>query len=188
MQLQPELAEAPAIEDQYLRGHDLCVRYAPTSSLSVRLQVDWRVQPDHASSPHPNNADPVETPSSFCLDGLFSVQTDKLDAHPTLRLRSSLGTFHPEADFGLPNVRQFVGQGWRYCEMVHPSDYQPSGPGALGSDQAPTELEHVLFGGFMEKGVIRRARVRYLIRKAELPWEVEELYHEFVSAPLPLTT
>ncbi len=63
------------------------------------------------------------------------------------------------------------------------------------SDLIQTELLDVakgklrLFGNFMEKGVIRRGRIRCLVSSAPIAAaQLQAAYEQFADSPLPLTT
>ena len=76
--------------------------------------------------------------------------------------------------------------------MIHPTDQLDSqlmvtGNGSVAAEPIAVQLR--MFGRFMEKGVIRRARVRLLVS----PEPIEEStlrahYADFAASPLPLTT
>ena len=76
--------------------------------------------------------------------------------------------------------------------MVHPSDQIDTQLTISGSpldnmDAAAIKLR--MFGRFMEKGVIRRARLRMLLSSAPIDdFVLNAHYREFAVSPLPLTT
>jgi hypothetical protein len=99
--------------------------------------------------------------SAVMLRGLVSIQTPLLDTNPEVQVANNLATSR-----------------CAFRERIHPDDATP------GASEA--SRTHTLFGHFMEKGVIRR--VRLFAAFAPSPDEVDSLYANFLSAPLPLTT
>jgi hypothetical protein len=95
------------------------------------------------------------------LCGLVSIQTPLLDTNPEVEVATYLAT-----------------SSCHFREQIHPDD---AAPGA-----AENSAKHKLFAHFMEKGVIRR--VRLFAAFAPGAKEIDALYANFLSAPLPLTT
>jgi hypothetical protein len=187
--------------DAYVRGEDLVVTYAQSIGRALRVQVYWRC---------------VSNPSALVLELQVSVQTDELGiATPIVaysqmavvevrRLIDSAGASFATLSLKPGSVEQLVPQdgpgcllfdppaiAWSYAEMIHPADFQADQIGM----HAPVEgrlratLEHRLFPGSLEKGVILRARLRGMFvpqSGAEHAAAVD--YLQFLRAPLPLTT
>ena len=75
---------------------------------------------------------------------------------------------------------------WIFLEMVHPADYRS---GAIRIGDNFVDLEWSLFGDWIEKGVIRRARLRgEFVRRRDFEDVVRRRYQEFASSAIPLTT
>jgi hypothetical protein len=125
------------------------------------------------------------------LEVWLSVQTSKLESNPQLRLRlqsagaaSTTGKSqtHRQA-VNVPGVFPFKESTLGI--MIHPLD---QGDSVLehGKDD---EISIVTFGRFMEKGVIRRMRLRIVasnVTISELQWDT--WMKSFSDSPLPLTT
>ncbi|MFN5947343.1 MAG: hypothetical protein ACK43N_02480, partial [Pirellulaceae bacterium] len=75
--------------------------------------------------------------------------------------------------------------GYSSCIWVHPLD----APEASWSETSPGDRQSVLlFGNFMEKGVIRRARLQWWLGATSLdPANLAALGQQFATSPLPLT-
>ncbi len=184
------------IEDCYVRGNDLVVTYAPHAAEATALQVYWRYH------------EPWD--GSAAIEVILSSQTDSLHAQPTVSICSRVGgdaawwlasseppSFESaprsagrwdgpqgEARLGAWLIRNTAAQ-CSYAEMVYPSDFRC---GHIVK-QADWLLEYELMRESLEKGVIRRARVCALWISGDTPpASVAHWYHQWVDAPLPLTT
>lgn len=195
----PEVAAASTTCDAYTRGLDLIATYADTTVRPFRVQAYWRCV-----------AAPVETDlPAVALELQLSVQTPLLDCTPVVHTRTML----PDApdvrcarlSFGASLANSSTdadainSQGEvysvqvaseprpvQYVEMVHASDLQSN---RVQHTYTGWNLEHDLFEPGLEKGVIRRVRVRGLFY-AGAPDDVfvERAYQAFHAMPLPLTT
>lgn len=180
-------------EEVYVRESDLIVRFRQSESDQFALQLNWRVVE-------------LEDDNIVCIELWASIQTDLLDTHPIVIVscNSPAG-----GQWEIKNHGELHGPN----ESVPGHSESPSGdlPAALiaesgasvgvwmieRTDQQDAELmvssiagqkEVELFGHFMEKGVIRRARMRFYAVSGELAdAKLRELYHEFCASPLPLT-
>lgn len=190
----PELA--------YPRGNDLVATY-PTTADRISMQVYWRI----VSSSADCAAEGVEI--------VPSLQTDRLDATMRLVVSSDLAadelligtagrdacfqTLTPDSPSAVSaplSPRLFLvrrrGALSSHLELVYPSDDIASSWSwtADPTRSAPRlKLEHRIVWPFLEKGVIRRCRVRSLA----LPRENDELiarqaWQLFQASELPLTT
>jgi len=195
-------AGAPLV-DFYVRGDDLVATYGQTEELAYRPQVYWRA------------AQPQQPRTHAALDVHVSVQTSLLDSQPVVRVTSRLpvtdawrldgsGQFVPALAEGSATKRLTpddgpgcvlyrledggAGRPLSYAEMVYPSDFveltvQRSGDGNT------VQAAHRLFAAFLEKGVIRRARLRgVLLDRDEDLGTTAEWYGRMASERLPLTT
>ena len=169
MAIHPVPKHACQIDDQFARGSDLMVRYGQSEKDQFAFQLDFRAVP---------KSELGSAASGF--DVWLSVQTQLLDAHPILEIG------HPNASGGwhsTASLQTCQGSAGFAAIMIHPSDL------------AQTELLDAttgklrLFGNFMEKGVIRRGRLRCLIHSTVLPSaDLQNAYERFAESPLPLTT
>jgi hypothetical protein len=187
--------------DCYPRGSDLIATYAQTPERPARVQIYWRAAGFRLGDRE-----------AALVDLQVSVQTSLLDSHPRLQAFSRLprgevrrlvdansGVFVPLSisASGPAVLAPEHGPGcllfrWpqseaSYFEMIHPSDF--------GRDDLATcederlQLNHRLFSGSLEKGVILRARLRggYL-DNADDELVAAAAYREFLDSPPPLTT
>jgi hypothetical protein len=181
LEIHPLPKHACQIDDGFARGSDLMVRYAQSAEDRFAFQIDFRAVPT------------PELASADCgFDIWLSVQTQLLDAHPSLEVTSGMpgGQWLALGDDG-----QAIDEGpvaMLTCQMptgyvallIHPSDQSQA---ELVSGDGQGRLR--LFGNFMEKGVIRRGRLRCLVGSHHLAAIVlRQVYESFAHSPLPLTT
>lgn len=163
------------ISDVYVRGDDLIVRYAETAD-QVRTQVDWRLLPASSWAPWGG------------LELILSVQTQSLDARPraTARSRPSAATASAPRP-GVSLFRLSAGEV-SYVEMPGQGDVERTVTNRVPGDPARCDHETVFDLGRLEKGVIRRCRLRaYWLPQERDEQAVSALWDEFHSSPLPLT-
>jgi hypothetical protein len=195
--LAPQLADPQApltLAECYVRGDDLIVTYTEERE-KLRREIYWRVL----------NAPPFRAAG---VESIVSVQTSLLHSHPQLMMTSRLssgeigrlqrgdqfeffaaaaGQWQCTRDDG-PGVFMWrpSGAGISYVEMVHPSDFQHA---TLSAESDHTWIVHSLFPESLEKGVIRRGRVRgwFVHRDGDVNI-ASDLYQRWLSEPPPLTT
>lgn len=175
-------------EEIYVRRKDLIVRYSQAENDQFGFQVDWRLLD-------------VEPPFVIGLEVWISIQTRLLDTSPRIHL-TSMG------DSGW--------LGWTHRQLMpdsaEPFDNLPGDPNAaIGWDSDsgyhlwlidPRDLRQIhwqnpvdqpiqrasLFGEFLEKGVIRRARMWLLTSDCNLSLAaIQEAYVKLSRSELPLT-
>jgi hypothetical protein len=175
------------IVDCYQRGIDLVATYAQTPERNVRPQVYWRYL-------EPNG-----------LELVLSSQTSLLDSQPLTSLESSLpegealgffdgqwraiNTSDWQTDDRAPRsvlIRPQAMTSHSYLELVHPTDF-------AGVQTASTDglvmLRWRLFPERLEKGVIRRGRVRgYVLPRNNDETVATKLAAEFAKSELVLST
>ena len=178
-------ADAPeAMLDLYQRGEDLVATYAETAERNVRRKFI--------------GADIDAAHDAAGLEVILSAQTSLLDSQPATHVGSAL----PPGEAIVLNERgtpvEFDAQSPRavlfrpeyfamsYLEMVHPTDFagvQLENLGGLNS------VRWRLFPESLEKGVIRRGRVRglFLPRDSDLD-QAPQLLADFAASPLVLST
>ncbi len=184
---------AVVIQDAYTRGRDVIVTFHPAALPAVALQVYWRAVGDDARA-------------VAGVEAIVSAQTELLDSDPTSTVSSCLPpgeTFLLTGD-EMPSLRPLAvdtaepiratggilvrcgGTDFSLLEMVHASDdrgwtIQRSGSMLATRYRVLTER--------LEKGVIRRSRLRTMVLPRDNDREVAlELYRDFVDSPAPLTT
>ena len=185
--------------DCYVRDRDLVIRYAASSSSSVESQIDWRM---------------MEWPAlnAFGVEVIVSVQTDCLHSDPSSSASSSL---HADELWSLREDDEFerCDQGpmaatgdsaasprgaflfrtrdssASYLEMIHPSDLSEGVVSTRNVVEAAFCSRYRLFQEPLEKGVIRRGRLRgiFVPHSQDLA-NALTLYRDFVESAPPLTT
>ncbi len=194
--IQPLPQHTLRLDEVYVRQQDLIARFGQGPQDQYSFQVDYRL---------------VDVPSAFDL-GLeiwISVQTSLLDTAPKLALTSvGTGTWscwkhqeligdtdcvHDEADSGWSgsqaNARAAVVNTTGECSfvwLVEPRDQvQLQWTGPTNESKQTAEL----FGSFLEKGVIRRARLQLLVSQQKVGLaEIQTAYTQLRHRELPLTT
>lgn len=185
------------LTDVYTRGPDLVASYGPTDDWPYAPIIYWQ-------------ANSLAVVDGVCasLSFLISVQTHLLDTHPRICVGSDLNCqeqLHFSWTAGEPSevvpsepngaidprgtmccVLRRLSSGLSYLEIVPTTDFRK----AQLATKSPghSQLTWQLFAEFLEKGVIRRARIHAAIlpRKNDI-----ELAAECCAAleqvPLPLT-
>lgn len=191
--VEPLPSHSMQVEELYVRQSDLIVRFAQGRSDRFGFQIDWRL---------------IEPPKGFDL-GLevwISVQTNLLDAAPQLRVASSGNSQAQWREYRHQQLsidRTTETDGW--------ADGLKSSIAALGIDQEgchglwliePRDQSQLrwkskpsaavrqaeLFGQFLEKGVIRRARMQLLVRDQPISeTDIQQAYQALLQRDLPLT-
>jgi hypothetical protein len=159
-----ELASTPLVE-QYARGNDLVASYAASDTYPFGCQVYWSVG---------------SCGEGLSLELLVSVQTDLLDTHPVVHVAGPqpLGSSDTLVVDGDELLAATTGDAMLVLG-VHPSDG--------GECDRAAENRWQLFAHFLEKGVIRRARLFAALVPAHDPSLAREAYRQFLRKPLPLT-
>jgi len=184
------------LSDVFVRGNDLVATYAETDDRPFSLQVYWRVSSGEQGS--------------LLLDTILSLQTDLLESFPGVAVETTLSatsawflsenetavtelSFTANTPIALPTDRadslllRSEGRHWSYAETTHPKDRGDSQ--IVRANDEEFQLQRQLGGRFLEKGVIRRLRVRGVF----LPRENDEKLARQSFASLatdqpPLTT
>jgi hypothetical protein len=181
-------------EEIYVRQQDLIARFGQIGTDEYSFQVDWRL---------------IEAPLGFDvgLEVWVSLQTNLLDTAPKIQVASQgigawTGWRHQQlvsdadassdADQGWSsgNVDSMAGllSSGKSCSclwLIEPRDLQQ-----VHWTSKPSSLvqQAELFGAFLEKGVIRRARMQLLVshQPIALP-DVQRAYQGLINRELPLT-
>jgi hypothetical protein len=192
------VARVENVADKWARGVDLVAVYAQSAERPFRSEIYWRALRS-------------ESPLCVGVELIVSVQTSLLDALPRLDTSSSLPASEAlwiDDPDRLTHVRRWAygdpplratregGQGvsllrledapFSYIEMVYPGDFVTA---SLQGRDRLTTLQWELFPESLEKGVIRRARLRGLFADRDddlnhAAW----CYRDFVTSPIPLTS
>jgi hypothetical protein len=191
------------LTDAYVRGPDLVASYVGDANWPYSPQVYWSV-----ALQEPDREPDSEIVASLAL--VVSIQTDRLDTHPRIDVRSSLRAdevllvsvvgddllvdSHVEGIQGIDPRTSACGILWRlpggelsYTEVMPTSDFRRLSVDRAASGQFQSHWE--LFAEFLEKGVIRRARLQSLFVPRENDVQlVAECCQAADKKPLPLTT
>ncbi|MCA9187276.1 MAG: hypothetical protein R3E01_32610 [Pirellulaceae bacterium] len=187
--------EDEVLVEQFVRDGDLIVKYAQRPTGTAYRQVIWRS---------------ISELEYGGVEWVASVQTSLLASQPALHCQTVSPTgsgwwswnaddpqhWHEHvpgakvsslsADQAPVFLCRLADVPCSYVEMVFPADYQ----GAelfVGEDGG--RLRYTLFQEFLEKGVIRRGRVRaiWVPRDGDLQY-AEAAFRSFVASPIPLGT
>lgn len=167
----------PAAAEQYVRGDRWHVNY-PQSDGAFGLRM--AMQPIESS------------PERLVLEVTVSIQTDLLDTHPKINIDAAcdrVDTVAPAegeaAATGSPAISVAVGQGHYVSVLLGPYD------SPFTTNQCTDSRLHLrLFGDFLEKGVIRKARPWIVIdRSGDPPSRAQhrQWWNQLCGRPLPLT-
>lgn len=189
-------------ENVHRRGFDLVVDYRMSKVPEFTWQVYWRVLTD--------------LDSQHALGGvelILSVQTELLDSDPRMLVESHFvnsrllqvaggppAAVEPiEVDAadslspvklnppGILMVRPCEGS-CSYLELVHPSDFIDVRVLRKSPDSSDFASRFTMFEAPLEKGVIRRGRLRALLLSREDDVaSARACYEQFVASPIPLT-
>lgn len=131
-------------QDAYARASDLVAVYAETEPETFSWQVYWR-----AAAPESG---------VVLVDVILSYQTPLLESFPRVATHTVLPAGEVENLSGECDcvILRPTDCDWSYAEMTHPKDRGTLQTLAAGEVQLVRELG----GQFLEKGVIRRLRLR----------------------------
>lgn len=170
-----ELTDLP-LREAYVRERDLVASYEPGPAFPFYTDIYWTWL---ASEEFP--------PAQLALQLLVSVRTDYLDTHPVVNLVSQFAGAEIELLEGAvgQGIRTPLSDDWHLVEFATTTD----APQLALSTDGPRQLAtRELFAHFLEKGVIRRARLFMAIVPADTsPDECRKLCQELASSPWPLT-
>ena len=190
-------ANTPPLE-AHVRGTDLIARYAEDQQRFVRIEVYWRAIEKSGDG-------------AIGFELVTSVQTSKLTSKPRLETSSRIAAqevhqiaAHPDGEgrvlnFETERLRRLDqpnsfpllrrnNASLSYCEMVHPSDFVSTTIEQTGSEDT-VAISHELFPQSLEKGVIRRGRVRGIFLPHERDVELARThFHEFTDSKPVLST
>lgn len=181
--LQPLPSHSFSVEESYVRGADLITTFDQGEGDTFAFQINFRRL----------------TGEDFGVELWTSVQTDDLDREPVMKVscQSPAGEYWDILNHGdvlgsdVEGADSTPAALVARCEqetgvwLVEPSDQRHAD---LLSSPAEPEQRLELFGHFMEKGVIRRARMRFHLIAGELTdAKLKELYLDFSQSELPLT-
>lgn len=208
----PSPQHSQVAEEIYSRQRDLICRYRQTESDSFAFQLDWQLIPPNG--PFALGAELWLSVQTGLLDTHpeLNVTCHALGGDATVKDCSSsqFGDHsgwrmlaHPDiSDEALAGDAEARGPAAMICSgqagsgvltglwLIEPTDQRHAQlcPAASKADSGGTALSVRLFGHFMEKGVIRRGRMRFLLAdRALIQADIVEAYRQFAHSPLPLT-
>ncbi len=166
--------------ETYLRGNDLVLSMPATKSFPCETIWYWSVSPLLDS----------ETNSlGVTIRLTLSLQTDLLDTSPVVKLVSPLAS--DESGKETDRISEELARSlainpgvWSCFEAAHPSDQSE----CLVEKQVDIESLSITLP-FLEKGVIRRARMAaFFLFASAAPATLKHALDDFIEEPLPLTT
>jgi hypothetical protein len=172
-----DVREAPHPSDQtwqpadvYTRGRDLVATYREPLGEPFHLQMYWRV------------CEPKGFESGG-LEAIVSILTREWEAYPLISLTSALDVSH--AHVYERGVSFLSRHDWSYVEVSPVGDFEAS-ISRLGSGMSQACWSYGK--RFMERGVIRRLRLRSaFVPIGNAEDAIERISAEFASEPPPLT-
>jgi hypothetical protein len=156
--------------DVYTRGNDLVASYREPAGQPFHLQIYWRVLQSKKLM-------------NGLLEAIVSIQTRLWEAYPRIVLHSMLSAAQARLDEG--GVNFLSHHDWSYVEASPPGDFQP----ALDEPTPGMSRACWRYGDrFMERGVIRRLRVRGAFTPiASAEDAIKQIRADLASEPPPLT-
>ncbi|TWT80084.1 hypothetical protein CA13_14970 [Planctomycetes bacterium CA13] len=168
----------PVVEDQFVRGDQWHVSLPQKDHQSYSLHIIFR--------PIRSSADQLR------LEATVSLETLLLDTHPMIDLVSPASKtegFSPDfakSDKGCNPICVANSERGKTAILLGPHDFP------FTTDQSDADgLRLRLFGEFLEKGVIRKARPWIQLDALGNPQDRDSLietYRELSDSPLPLTS
>lgn len=184
--IQPSEGSPRQASEAYVRQSDLISEFAQTRHDQFSFQTYFRILPD-------------STELLLGLEVWLSVQTDLLDSCPSMDLVSivpngfwtiqSLSTSPGGDAIWLASSRDNRYTALSVAAMIHSLDAAQT-MRVEGEAIAEDALQLRYFSHFMEKGVIRRARMRFYLSRCDAfdVQSISDLYVQFNESELPLTT
>lgn len=189
------------VAEVYVRGNDLVASYRPVNDWPYSPQLYWQA----------NTLDAVEGVLAS-LSLTVCLQTHLLDTCPQISVASQmpsrellrlsiredgLASVEPvvERDCVAPEgsllctIRRLKGAPMSYVEVMPATDFRELKLQADGGGNGNSRSEWLLFADFLEKGVIRKARVQAALVPQQNDVELAlECCRALEQCPLPLTT
>lgn len=172
----------PTAGEQYVRGEQLHINYPQSAGSSYAVRLAFK---------------PIETAKQLIvLEVTISIQTDLLDTHPKIDVDAFCQSIDSQVPTDTSGDDEVQGVGSAPISVAASKEHSVSV--LLGPHDSPFTTNHStdsllrlrLFGDFLEKGVIRKARPWIVIdRSADPPGEeqLEKWWKQLCGSPLPLT-
>jgi len=182
------------VADAYVRGSDLVATYQRHPDWPFTPQIYWRAEPTGwpGSGDNRRSAAADEPPSIAALSLLVSVQTDVLDSHPRIRITTRLAAdevvrIGPRDAMADCLLWRLPGGEVSYAEIAPAGDVRDLSVESAGAGMWRAQWD--LFADFLEKGVIRRARLQSVfLPRARDEERAAACIRAVQQRPLPLTT
>jgi hypothetical protein len=174
-------------EEVYVRDNDLIARFRQSAGDEYAFQLDWRL---------------LGSDGQFAagVELWLSIQTELLDIRPEIEVACQgprrhawksvshatlAGELTDSIDSDSPAAFVCEAEDSTGVWMIDPSDQAQT---RIVSAPEDSMMRVRFFGQFMEKGVIRRARMRFLVAPGEISTaHLASEYRAFANSPLPLT-
>ena len=199
------------VVDFFARGNDLVAIYSETAEHPFRAQIYWRIVPLAITQGSGRSLERA-TQSFAALELILSIQTNLLDADPTLTVETNLSAIQvsrlvdpqtecltdlhvadspavlsPASGLGCFHFR-LADSPLAYTETVFPADFHRSTLERSAADSNALCLSHQLFARRLEKGVILRSRIRGFFTPSDAdPGVIALAYQDFATSDPPLT-
>ena len=204
-------ADTLQLEDAYARGNDLVAHFKPTDSFPFRTEVYWRVEPTDSSASELRLSLIVSVQTDLLdtqplLDIVSTLNVSTINSTQTTLLSpfaDGAGSADGTGDWQVvpdsqPNTQaqallvELPQQAGAWFEAIHPSDRSEAllacQTTELPTGGPATQVQWRLFSHFLEKGVIRRARVTAALLAAKSAREQAATYYQaFAQQAPPLT-
>jgi hypothetical protein len=186
------------VADSYVRGRDLVASYLPTKEWPYSPEVYWRACSESEASPlasislilsvntHLLDSWPrISLQSCFTTDEVMFLQADSTKANTDV-IRNSERVFRPSSTLSC-RLHRLSDQRFSYAEIMPATDFCEARIQHNADNKCYARWE--LFSHFLEKGVIRRARLQAIVLPRENDVELAlRCCRQLENAPLPLTT
>jgi hypothetical protein len=200
----------PRCENVYLRGPDLVLSYRMSRVPEFSWQVYWRavasqegifdgvelivsVQTDLLDS-DPRLTVESRLTTSQLLQLKFGETVRRVGQAPSSSHEPTwieISGTPPSSILDPPGVLLYrpSGAAYSYLEMIHPADFAGLEVSWRTSDPPASTARFLLFDEPLEKGVIRRGRLRTMVlSRADDLATAQTHYQSFVESAIPLTT
>lgn len=196
------IAGAGELRETFQRGQDLFVSCTGPGDKPYRTSIYWRAEVSSSKAAY------------AILSLIVSVETDTLGSQPQIEVRSNLaaneaiylktvGVISPRAETLADGGLEVVGNGepcmlggilyrlpggqFSLLELTHPTDFHSLH--VQRETRGTWSTEWQLLGQFLEKGVIRRARMQAVILPRQNDINLAaECCSAFTTSDIPLST
>ena len=160
--------QLPTLDEQFVRGDELHLHYPQGEGV---IEMRLVVRPVHDDG------------DSLVVEVTVAIQTDQLDSHPRIDL--AVGSSTPTANSKAATSVSRCESAGRHTAVLLDQHDCPFTENVSTDDQLVLRL----FGQFLEKGVIRKARPWIVLGRSEAsiqPARLGDLQIELANQPLPL--